>query len=280
MSEFELFKEPGGIKELKGKIPEGHSIEALSEALLASIERNAAGLEECTVLFSGGLDSGLIAFLLKQRVARVELYCAGLEESKALLRARENAGLLGLELREIVVRKEEIPELLQKTREAIGSDDGLQLQIAVPGFAALKAVGKSGIKTVFTGAGADELFCGYKEFAIALAEGGYPAAEALAWNKLEGMHERNLKRELALAGHFSLEIRAPFLDRDFVLQAMAFPTGEKILSPEDELRKRALRELARSMGLPEKICSEKKKAIQFDSGIAKELKKLFKADRD
>ena len=61
------------------------------------------------------------------------------------------------------------------------------------------------------------------------------------------------------------------------MQAMAFPAGEKILSPADELRKHALRELGRSIGLPEKICCEKKKAIQFDSGTAKELKRLFRA---
>jgi asparagine synthetase B (glutamine-hydrolysing) len=100
--------------------------------------------------------------------------------------------------------------------------------------------------------------------------------EALCWKKLGEMHERNLDREESLARHFSIELKAPFLDESFILQAMAFPAKEKISSPKDELRKNALREMARSIGLPEKICSEKKKAIQFDSGIAREVEKILK----
>jgi asparagine synthase (glutamine-hydrolysing) len=273
MNEFDFFKNPENALSLKGRIPKTHSVGALSSAFLSACKKDTAGVKKCAVLFSGGIDSALVAFALKGIVPEIRLYCAGLEGSHALKRAKENAGLLGMELHEVLICKEEIPALLEETKKAIASDSLLQLQIAMPAFAALREAKKGGFRTAFSGTGADELFCGYKEFCSVLEKGGYGAVEALCWEKLEGMFERNLKREIALAEHFSIEPKAPFLDEGFALQAMAFPAKEKISSPEDELRKNALREMARFLGLPEKICSEKKKAIQFDSGIAKAVEK-------
>ncbi|MEM0360176.1 MAG: asparagine synthase-related protein [Candidatus Diapherotrites archaeon] len=260
-------------------IPKKPSIEALSSAFLSACKKDSLGLKECAVLFSGGIDSSLVAFSLKGIVPRVFLYCSGVAGSPAIKRARENAELLGMELREVEIKKNEIPVLLKKAKKAIGSDSLLQLQIALPAFVAMQAIKKDGIRTVFSGTGADELFCGYKEFCSVLEKGGHESVEALIWEKLEGMRERNLEREFALSRYFGLRLAIPFLEKGFVLQAMAFPASEKILCCEDALRKHPLRELARYMGLPEKICLEKKKAIQFDSGTAKEIEKIFKADR-
>lgn len=275
MQAFNLFKDPKNIALLRKRVPERHSIKALSNALVLSVKKNSVGLKKCAVLFSGGIDSSLIAFVLKDFVEGIQLYCAGLEGSKSLVRAKENAELLGLELHEVPIEKEEIPKLLDKTRTAINSSERLQLQIALPAFAAMEAIKNASIEAVFSGTGADELFCGYREFNSVLENSGYKGVEELIWKKLAGMHERNLKRELALAKHFSLDLRAPFLEEEFLLQAMAFPARKKIHSASDGLRKHALRELAFSLGLPEKICKEKKKAIQFDSGIAREMRKIF-----
>ncbi|MFH1234776.1 MAG: asparagine synthase-related protein [Candidatus Diapherotrites archaeon] len=279
MDAFEFFSSPERVASLREKVPKTHSIEALSSAFLSTSKKDSLGVKKCAVLFSGGIDSSLVAFALKGIVPEIRLYCAGLEGSPALSRAQVNAGLLGMELCKVQISKDEIPGLFQKTGKAINSDGLLQLQIAIPEFAALRAIKEGGIGTVFSGTGADELFCGYKEFCFALASGGYAGVEGLVWKKLAEMHERNLERESSLAGHFSIEMKAPFLDTDFVLQAMAFPAKEKISFQNDDLRKNALREMARFMGLPEKICSEKKKAIQFDSGIAKEVEKILKKQR-
>ncbi|MCX6801509.1 MAG: asparagine synthase-related protein [Candidatus Diapherotrites archaeon] len=279
MSESDFFKNPENILALKKRVPGTHSTESLSSAFLSACKKDSVGIKKCAVLFSGGLDSSLVAFALKGVVPEIRLYCAGLEGSSALRRAEENAGLLGMELQKIQIKKEEIPALLEETEKAIGSGSLLQLQIALPAFAALREAKMDGFRTVFSGTGADELFCGYKEFCFALEKGGHAAVEALCWEKLEGMFERNLKRETALARHFSIKSKTPFLDEGFILQAMAFPAKEKISSPKDELRKNALREMARFLGLPEKICSEKKKAVQFDSGISREAEKILKKQR-
>jgi len=274
MKEFDLFKDKNKVKALREKVPSEHSIEALAKALRSAVKERVSS-PKCAVLFSGGVDSSLIALALKEFTEPV-LYCAGTENSKSFPRARENAKLLGLELNEVLIEKNKMQELKKETISVIGSDERMQVSIALPALIALKAIKADGIENVFTGTGADELFCGYREFSTVLEQKDHVAVNELCWSKLEGMFDRNLEREVALAEFVSLNSFDPFLDEDFVLEAMAFPAEEKILSPEDELRKRPLRELAKFMGLPESICSEKKKAIQFDSGSAKELSKLAK----
>ena len=276
MNSTDSFKDPNWVKALRERVPREHSVNALSHALYSALKKESANARECAVLFSGGLDSSVIAFLLRLFVPRLRLYCAGLKESYSLERARANAELLGLELREVVIEKESLPLLLEEAGGVIDSREALQLEIAVPELAALKAVKEDSVKLVFSGTGADELFCGYAEFASALREKGYSGVEALCWEKLETMFERNLKRELALAERFSLSAAMPFLEEQFVLQAMAFPAREKIFSPADQLRKHPLRELARSIGLAEVMCSERKKAIQYDSGVSREIRKIIK----
>ena len=275
MNEFDLFKDKKKVLALREKIPAEHSIEALAKALRFAVKERASSLKKCAVLFSGGVDSSLMALALKDFTEPI-LYCAGTGNSKVFPRARKNAKLLGLKLREVPIKEADFPKLKKETVSIIGTDEKMQVSIALPVLAALKAVKSDGIETVFSGTGADELFCGYREFSTVLKQKGYMAVELLCWSKLDEMFGRNLKREIALLGNVSLNAFDPFLDERFVLEAMAFPAEEKILSPEDELRKIPLRELAKFMGLPESICLEKKKAIQFDSGSAKELSRLAK----
>ncbi len=275
MNSIGFFRNPENVHALRERVPSEHSIKALSHSLYSSVKKASSGLSECAVLFSGGLDSSVIAFLLRLFVPRIELYCAGVKGSRSMKRARANAELLGLQLSETIIKKEELPEVVDRVRGIIGSSDALQVEISVPEFAALEAVKKSSVQWVFSGTGADELFCGYAEFASVLEEKGYPGVEALCWKKLETMFERNLKRELALARYFSLKAAMPFLEEQFMLQAMSFPAREKILSPRDLLRKQPLRELARSLGLPEIICSERKRAIQYDSGVSREVRRIL-----
>lgn len=268
---------------------------ALRSAFDAAIAEQTKNIPRAAVLFSGGLDSSLVAKAVSLRVKKTELFSVGTAGSQDLGFVEEVADEMGLKLHVRTVCASEIPAYIKKTKKALfghvpewahfgkrqnsvlGSElakSKLQLQIGVPEFIALEQVKKHGFPVFFSGQGGDELFCGYSSFKRVLEEGGYKAVETEILRFLEIMPSRNLAREQALAKHFSLEHRMPLMRPAFVQAALKIPAQEKITSPEDEMRKHALRALARELGVPEKACSRPKKAIQYGSGIAKALRNI------
>jgi len=128
---------------------------------------------------------------------------------------------------------------------------------------------------VFCGQGADELFFGYDEFRRLLESGKtYKELDLLRIKKIENLYDGNLRRDFALADYFGLDLKAPFLDKSFIIQALAFSAKQNVLSKNDFLRKRILRKLALVLKLQKEIAIEQKKAVQYDSGISKILKKV------
>ncbi len=270
----EIFSNKSELHQILTNLPEP-SFPALRKAFLESVEESVNGIERAAVLFSGGIDSSLIAKAISQRTP-CTLFSAGLKSSSASSFSSRAAKLLHLPLESVSVKEHDLPSLLDKAGEVISSADFLQLQIAVPEFIAMKAVKESGFKHVFSGQGADELFFGYDQFRRELEKGAsFERLEHLRQQKLLNLWKDNLSRDLAIAKHFSLELKAPFLSPQFIKQALAFPAKENILSGNDVLRKRVLRKLAEQLSLPLEIAQRRKKAIQYDSGLSKELKKLL-----
>ncbi|MBU0662359.1 MAG: asparagine synthase C-terminal domain-containing protein [Candidatus Diapherotrites archaeon] len=249
----------------------GTDITALRKAFEQAIASETKNLEKAAVLFSAGLDSSLIAKAVSERIPQTELFAVGTKNSKDLAFAGDVAEEMGLKLNIRTIDESEISAYIEKTKQALGpelSKELLQLQIGVPQYIALEFVKKHNFDVVFSGQGGDELFCGYAGFKRILEEGGYPAVEKEIAHLLEIMPQRNLARESTLTKHFSIEQRTPFLDESFKREAMKIPAQEKILSPDDALRKHPLRALARELGVPEKACTRPKKAIQYGSGVA------------
>lgn len=250
-------------------------MQKLCNALLYSIENEVFGVKKAAVLFSGGLDSSLIAALVSKKI-QVILYCVGLKESYALKSSVNAAELLNLKLNRIIVSEKEIPRYLSAVKKLLKTENFLQLSIALPEFIALQKIKKDKIKHVFCGHGADELFFGYDEFRRLLSQKkSFDELEKLREKKLKNLFKDNLKRDFAIANHFKLKLHAPYLNENFKKIALTFSAEENVFSENDLLRKQVLRKLTQEF-IPKELALAKKKAIQYDSAIAKELKKLIK----
>lgn len=215
------------------------------------------------VLFSGGLDSSLIA-LLASKYSKVVLYTAGTEDSKDVEWARKVSDELRLELREYIFTREEVEREIKNVMFAIEEPNPMNLAIAIPLYFATKLARKDDVKVLLSGQGADELFGGYAK---------YLENPSLMRKDIEEIAERNLGRDDKVGMLNGVEVRYPYLDLPFVSLALRVPLEEKI---REGVRKAILRRIALDFGLPEEVAFREKKAAQYGSNAQKILSKIAK----
>lgn len=223
------------------------------------------------ILFSGGLDSSLLAFLAKQSGASPLLICAGLEDSEDVKSARKVAAELGMTLSLRKISKEEIPCLYKKTAEVSGENDLMKVELGLLLLACCELAKADGIHLLLSGAGAEELFLGYHEHSKRCAKG--ENLDELRRKELEGLRGKDLLRSEKIAAHFGMGLALPYLEGGVVTAALAVPAAENFRNGEN---KAVLRSLARGIGVPEFACSRPKRAMQYGSGIHKAILSLKK----
>ena len=252
------------LEELKRKpLSQEGAVKAIGRTLTCSV-RHRVG-KKTGVLFSGGLDSSLVA-LIASEYSDVVLYTAGMEGSPDMEWARRAADKLGLELREYVFDLEDVKEAVPKVAFAIEEPNPMNMAIGIPLYFATKLAGDEGVKVLLSGQGADELFGGYTK---------YLERPELMEEDLKELGERNLARDDKIAMLNSVEGRFPFLSLSVVSAAINTPLDAKI---SGGVRKAALRKAALELGLPEEIAMREKKAAQYGSGSQKLLEKLAKSE--
>ena len=244
-------------KEVKEPMKELHR--ALEEALQKRV-KGRVGL-----LFSGGIDSALLARLLAEMEKDVTLYSVGLEGSQELELVRSLD--MGLELVVKELREEELEGYARKVVEATGMIEAMQVAIGLPVYAACEAAKEDGQEAVLAGQGADELFGGYHRY-LALS----PAdLEKALREDVRALYRTNVPRDAAIADALGLWLSCPYLDRDVVGVALGIPSALKI---KGGVRKYLLRELGRRLGLPEAVWGRRKRAIQYSTGVESGLRRL------
>ncbi|AEC52720.1 asparagine synthetase, putative [Pyrococcus sp. NA2] len=216
------------------------------------------------VLFSGGLDSSLIAKIASE-YSKVVLYTSGTEDSKDIEWARKVADELGLKLRESVFSKEDVEAELERIMFAIEEPNPMNLAIAIPLYFSTKKAKEDGVKILLSGQGADELFGGYAK---------YMENPGLMLKDIEELGEKNLARDDKVSMLNGVEVRYPYLDLPLAILALNVPLELKI---NGNRRKVILREVAKKMGLPEWIAEREKKAAQYGSNAQKILRKIAKS---
>lgn len=247
--------------------------EELLNLLRASISRRIPRAERFGVLFSGGLDSTLIAYLCKELDADFTCYTvaveeAGMKEAEDLSYAKRVAADLGLPLKLKKIGVDEVETHLKDVVPRIDDTNGIKISVAVPLYAACEVAKDDGIRTVLYGLGTEELFAGYERHKHVKRE--EVNSECLSGLLL--MHERDLYRDDVVARAHGISLRAPFLAPELVDYALRIPARYKLA---EGLDKAILRELARDLGL-EHVAYRKKRAVQYGANVVKAIEKLAK----
>ena len=239
------------------------------DTLIAAVQKRLTGLNESWigVIFSGGIDSVLIAKLLQREGISIVCYCTGTEDSGDIVAATSVARDLGLELKTTIIDENTVREILPEVIRNVEESGLLQVEVAIPMYLAAKLAAEDDIRVMFTGQAADELFAGYPWYNDVLGKSGYLRLHEKLWEDLNFLYTDTLEREDKLTMAHSIELRAPYLDRDVINTAMRISPKLKIDGKKDILRKRVHRQTAVELGVPPYLAFRKKEPAQSGSGI-------------
>lgn len=238
---------------IQTKIPD------LDNALTCAVQN--AFQEKPALLFSGGLDSSVLALLATEQHLPFNAITVGITGSHDFLHAKEAAKLLNIQLlfKELSIKEAE--HCIQQAALLIPEKSVIHVSVGAVMLAAMQKVAEQKCTTIITGIGSDELFCGYAKH--------QKGNEELRNNILLNL-EKDIKRDTALANHFGLQSKSPFLDEEVITAALNIPLQELILNGG----KSTLRKLALTHGMPQLLATQKKRAAQYSTGMDKILGKL------
>jgi asparagine synthetase B (glutamine-hydrolysing) len=255
---------------------------ALTNQLLRAVKERLPD-EPFAVLFSGGVDSSLVALLAKRAGKDFACYTLGFQdddskEPEDMACATMAAKELGLKIKIIMVDLKKAEELIKNTASILGPGLNNVVNIGVGGvvLGCVEAAKKDGIRYFFSGLGSEELFAGYQRHKLAEDK------QEECWQGLISMYERDLLRDFAVSSATKTHLLTPFLDEQLIATAMRVPDKFKI---DNKGSKLILREIAEDLRLPKDIAWRGKRAAQYGSRLDKAIDRLarkngFKQKKD
>jgi len=224
--------------------------EQLRNKLKEAVERNRAE----GMLLSGGVDTSILAFVARPSAG----FTVALKDSLAsdLSYSEQVSKILGTKHKKMEFTTEEALATLPEVIRILKTFDlALPNDLAI--YLALKMAGESGVSSVMTGDGADELFAGYSYMAELSREdlGRYIKILSQNWH----FSANELGRALGVA------IRQPLLDEDFVHFALEIIPELKV---KDGVGKYILRKSFEDL-IPPEIVWRRKEPIEYGSGFTK-----------
>ena len=265
------FFEQGTISEEK----EAVLAEQVKDLVIKAVEKRIPSQAiKVGVLFSGGLDSTLIAKICQDKGFDVTCYTAIVDNPRAadphdLQAARSVAQRYGFKHKVISVPENEIKELARIVANEIEEANAVKVAVGMPFAVAAKQAKLDGCKVLFSGLGAEELYAGYQRHKNSLDVNNECFA-GLLW-----LYERDLYRDDVITMRQGLELRLPMLDKELVRHALRVPAELKL---HEGTEKYILRKAALLLGLAEEDAMRPKKAAQYGSRFDHALERVARSE--
>ncbi len=249
--------------------------DGLKEVLEEAVEKRLMCDVPFGVLLSGGLDSSLIASIVKRKLRGTDnglhSFSVGLTpDAPDLKAAREVAKFIDTTHHEVLFSIEEGIAILDKLIWHLETYDVTSIRASTPMYFLSKYIKDQGIKMVLSGEGADEVFGGYLYFYNAPSDEEFQKETI---SRVQRLSTADLLRADKSTMANGLEARVPFLDKKFLEKAMAIhPKDKRSLRKTDaheaRIEKYVLRKAFDNKNdpyLPESILWRQKE--QFSDGV-------------
>ena len=269
--EFFKINVPEDSKEISQDAEEklDETAEEIKEIFLESVRKRVPE-GEVGLLFSGGLDSTLVAAALQEIGKDFTAYTAGIQHGNVNAprdyeKAKEVADEMGFPLERYEASLEDVEKVLPDLVHWLSTTNVVKIGVALPFHFSLNQKHEASEKVIFTGFGSEQLYAGYAR------QQGYLNKECLS--DLRGIFHEDLYRDNVVSFRNGRELRVPFLDEELIEHALSIPEG---LKRTEEYRKYVLRKTAEKLGVPEDVAWRKKVAAQYGSNFDKSLDTLKK----
>jgi len=184
------------------------------------------------VLLSGGLDSSLVAAVAARKYrelkngAKILSFSIGLEgQSPDLVAAQRAAQFIGTDHHEFTFTVEDGIDAIPRLVWHLETYDVTTIRASTPMFLLSRKIKAMGVKMVLSCEGSDEILGGYLYF------GHAPNAEEFhkeTVKRVKNLHTSDCLRANKSTSAWGLEVRVPFLDRDFLDEAFSFDAQNKM----------------------------------------------------
>ncbi|MFH1239854.1 MAG: diphthine--ammonia ligase [Candidatus Diapherotrites archaeon] len=227
---------------------------------------------QTALLFSGGVDSTLLAMLLKRKKIPFEAFISVLDDSafaepKDLAHAKKVSKELGFKLNIVRVKLNRFEKDIENIAKVSHSQNSIELGISSTFYYAAEFASKKKFKTLYYGLGPDETFCGYSKFE------NVKNINKFCKECAEKAQKTEVKIIQRIAKNFKLKVNAPYMQKKVVDFSLAIPSKEKISKTRNKI---FIRDLANTLGLKKEFSERKKLATQYGSNFDKALGKIAK----
>lgn len=307
---------PRGLLQSSMFRPAELALAAMRESVFRRSIHNSTfqeGSVPIAVLFSGGLDSMILAALLHECLSAkydIDLLNVSFEGESAPDRITARAGVEELKrvapsrrwrlveidgvLSNLVVEMKHVMSLINPARTYMDLNIGTALWLAARGHGWMYEASsdnndglykcvryKSKARVLLVGSGADEQCAGYGRHKTKFRSNSWSGLNEEMKLDMQRIWKRNLGRDDRCIADNGKEARFPFLDEDVIRVLLDLPLWEiaDLNQPTGTGDKKILREVARLLGLHD-AAALPKRAIQFGSRIAQESnRKNFGSNR-
>ena len=250
------------------------AVEAYGKAIQEAVRKRVDGKDHVGIIFSGGIDSFLIAYEVQKLGVDFTCYTAGREGATDIQWAKELANQYNFPLKVKMLSVEDIEKLIPEIIQDIEDYSLNQVEVSVPIYASVRMAQENGERVILSGQGADELFGGYPWYPTIVDREGHESFEKYSWEDAFLLYKECLEREDKISMAHSIELRVPFLDPEVVKVAFQISPELKIDKENDTLGKRIHREYCVSRGIPETIAFRLKEAAQHGANVHNAFEEL------
>ena len=236
-------------------------LQLVKDSLINAVKKRLMSDRPIGYMLSGGLDSSIITSIAsKLSSTPLKTFSIGMKDSNApdLYYAKKVSEYLKTDHTSIEYSLEEGLNMLEDVIKTIESYDVTTVRASLPQYILSNYIKENtDITVVFSGEGPDEHFGGYQYFKMAPSEDEF-RRETIELT--ENLYYFDVLRTDRTTCAFSLEVRVPFLDKEFIKTSLSLPTHFKMST--DKIEKYMIRKaFDDNTYLPDEILWRSKNAM-------------------